>query len=642
MAVLVVFYKFVDLPAKNQPVRSVKKSAAEMPLPVEIPKEVLTSKSPVSEGQDVVVETGRYRIIFTTCGAGIKSFRLKEYAEIWKSEKELKNEMNGISKKLSANRSRMSKIQTQILNEYDIEKIDALKKKQVDLEKEEKFLLSERESFFYAGEESRKRQLRVKELVKELEQAKLNNSYKRAGILENELEVERGTELVPPAAQVHGDYPLALSLPGLEDVNWRQFSCDTKKVCLTGNEEIATVEFAGEAKEGIKVKEIFTFSSENYIIGLDVLVENTSSGEFREENAMLTYGPGVGFVKMVQVRGASKEVASYLKGRTKVTFEKLAGMRATVPSGTSVIRSGDFEWVALRSKYFAAVLIPSGGCEAIKLENLAGGGENIGVKIPSFSIQRDGTFRTGFKIYIGPQKPEELKKAGESLGKIIDLGFWQPIAKVLDFLLKMFFRIVGNYGWAIVLLSLSVKIVFYPLTHRSFEGMRKMQEDMKQLEPKIKALKEKYANNQQKINKETMALYRREGVNPMSGCKGCFPMLLQMPVFFALYAVLYNSIDLRDAHFIGWIHDLSAADPFYVLPILMGISMFWQQKQTGMGTSPTQQEQQKMMSWMMPIFLTFIFFRLPAGVVLYWFSFNIFTSLQQLLIKRKQSGSAPS
>ena len=266
----------------------------------------------------------------------------------------------------------------------------------------------------------------------------------------------------------------------------------------------------------------------------------------------------------------------------------------------------------------------------------------MGVKISPFSIRRSGTFRAGFRIYIGPQKPEELKKAGESLGKIIDYGFWQPIAKVLDFLLKMFFGIVGNYGWAIVLLSLSVKIVFYPLTHRSFEGMRKMQEDMKKLEPKIKAIKEKYGSNQQKINKETMTLYRREGVNPMSGCKGCFPMLLQMPVFFALYAVLYNSIDLRGAHFIWWIHDLSAADPFRVLPILMGISMFFQQKQTGMGTSPTQQDQQKMMSWRMPIFLTFIFFRLPAGVVRYWFSFNIFTSLQQLLIKRKQSAEAAS
>ena len=161
----------------------------------------------------------------------------------------------------------------------------------------------------------------------------------------------------------------------------------------------------------------------------------------------------------------------------------------------------------------------------------------------------------------------------------------------------------------------------------------------------MEELKKKYGDNQQKLNKATMEMYRKEGVNPLSGCKsGCFPMLLQMPVFFALYVVLYNSIDLRGAHFIGWITNLSAPDPWRILPILMGISMFFQQKQTGMGSSlgsSSQQDQQKMMKWMMPIFLTFIFFRLPAGVVLYWLSFNIFTSLQQMLIKKKEHVPSP-
>ena len=650
--VLLVYYATMDVPQKGQPRTKQEKSFSEMPSVSEVLSQVspLLTSSPVPSlagGRDVVVETDRYRLILTTSGARLKSLRLKEYSEIWKEEAELKKELDSIDRELSGNRNAVSKIEVEPKGGSGDARMHSLRSRETELRQKEESLIRARESLIYVGKEIGERREKILELEKELEETRSRRDRQRVEQLENELSVERGVELVPPAGPVYGDYPLTLDFPGLDvDVNNIIYSCAVDGVDLTGGQEKATVEFEAEVREGLKLKKKFTFSPEGYVIGLDVVLENSSHDVFRDEKAMLVYGPGVGFLERAQVRGATKKVASYIRERPKAKFESLEGRRAAIAPGAAVTRTGDFQWVALRNKYFAAILIPRGECPAMRIENFAGGGQSVGVKIPSFNLEAGKAFAANFEIYLGPQRVEELKEVGRSLEKIIDYGFWEPIAKAIDFMLRVFFRVVGNYGWSIVLLSLFIKIIFYPLTHRSFEGMSKMQTDMKSLQPKIDELKKKYGGNQQKLNKATMELYRREGINPLSGCKsGCFPMLLQMPVFFALYVVLYNCIDLRGAPFAGWINDLSAPDPWRVLPILMGASMFWQQKLTGMGGaamggSSSQQDQQKMMKWMMPAFLTFIFFRLPAGVVLYWFSFNIFTSLQQLLIKKKKSASA--
>ncbi len=566
-----------------------------------------------AEGEDIVVETSLYRLVLTTCGARIKSFRLKGYPEMWKEEKELERGIGEIERKLAKNAG-------------------------------EESLVRSKEILLYVNEERKKRTRRVEEIEEEIKEVRLRGDYERAMELEEELKVESGVELVPSAGPLYGDYPLTLSFPNLNlDLNTALFRCDVDRIALVADEK-DTLRFEAEVA-GVRVKKVFTFTRGEYVIGLDVVVENNSSDIIKDERAMLAYGPGVGLVEETQARGATKSIASYITGRPKAQFETMKRSflsKPTMASGVSAIRTGDFEWVALRNKYFAAILIQK--CEAVIAENLATGGYRVGVKMPPFSLENGESFRTTFKIYLGPQKTEELRRGGRALEKIIDYGFWGPIAKAIDYLLRKIFSVVGNYGWSIVVLSLFIKIVFYPLTHRTFEGMHKMQEGMKELQPKINALKEKYGDSQQKLNKATMELYRKEGINPLSGCKsGCFPMLLQMPVFFALYVVLYNSIDLRGTHFLGWITDLSSPDPWKVLPILMGVSMFWQQKQTGMGGASmgaggAQQDQQKMMKWMMPVFLTFIFFRLPAGIVLYWLSFNIFTGLQQSLIMKKKNG----
>ena len=299
---------------------------------------------------------------------------------------------------------------------------------------------------------------------------------------------------------------------------------------------------------------------------------------------------------------------------------------------------GAIGWTAMRNSYFAVALISEGEVAGAQLLENEDGTREVALKMLPLSIPRGGEVRKELSLYLGPQEIGALRKSGSNLEAIIDFGFWTPIAKLLHSLLKTFYEWFGNYGLSIILLSLTIKLVFYPFTHKSFESMRKMQEDMKTLQPEIQALKEKYKNNPQKLNKATMELYKKRGVNPLGGCKGCLPMFFQMPVFFALYTVLYNAIELRQAPFFGWINDLSSRDPWYVLPLLMGLTMYLQQKVTGMGASSSAQpDQAKMMSIMMPIFLTFIFFNLASGIVLYWLCFNVFTILQQSLVRKRKT-----
>ena len=290
-------------------------------------------------------------------------------------------------------------------------------------------------------------------------------------------------------------------------------------------------------------------------------------------------------------------------------------------------------WAAVRSKYFVAAVVPDGDLAEVTVRRGAGRRQDAVISLPTEAVRPGRSLSSGVTLYIGPQARELLKEAPGGLSAMLDMGVLGPVARVLHLALKYIQTHVRSHGWSILLLSLGIKLVLFPFTRKSYDSMKKWQQDVKAIQPKLDAIKEKFKNNPQKINKETMALYKREGMNPLSGCKGgCLPMLFQMPVFFSLYRVLGAAIELRNANFL-WIPDLSTSDPLKILPILMGISMFWQQKLTGMGAgaSGTQQEQQKMMTWMMPIMMAWIFMSLPAGLVLYWLGFNVFTSLQQLI-----------
>jgi len=224
--------------------------------------------------------------------------------------------------------------------------------------------------------------------------------------------------------------------------------------------------------------------------------------------------------------------------------------------------------------------------------------------------------------YLGPKESTVLKSIHPELSDAIEYGWFTFISKPLFKVLEWFHGLVGNWGWAIVLVTLLIKLILFPL---SYKGMMSMQK-LKDLAPKMKDIKEKYGKDPQKMNAQMMELYKKHGANPMGGC---LPMILQIPIFFAIYRVLLNAVELQGADWMLWITDLSQKDPFFVLPILMGVSMWYQQKITP--NTMTDPMQQKIFQWL-PAVMTIFFVTFPAGLVLYWLVNNIFTIAQQFVI----------
>ena len=283
---------------------------------------------------------------------------------------------------------------------------------------------------------------------------------------------------------------------------------------------------------------------------------------------------------------------------------------------------GNVSWAALNSKYFLLAFLPQHTFSpqhpfSIVVEEKVNDRIAIGMEFsdnyPSLSQE--------LVFYAGPKEVEALRQADPSLEKAIDYDYGRLsfLTKPLLWSLHVLYRFTGNYGVAIILMTILIKILFFPLSYKSFKSMQAM----KEIQPKMKDLQDKFKGDKQKLNQEMFSLYRKEKVNPFGGC---MPMLLQMPVFIALYWGLMNAIELWNAPFWGWIVDLSSKDPYYIYPILMGASMVVQQKMTpAMGGDPMQQ---KMMMFM-PLVFTIMFLNFPVGLVIYWLVSNILTIIQQ-------------
>ncbi len=286
---------------------------------------------------------------------------------------------------------------------------------------------------------------------------------------------------------------------------------------------------------------------------------------------------------------------------------------------------GALDWVCLRNKYFAVALIPAFGRETTFSVSGPSWDGVSGKRYDVFLESTIGADREAkWTVYLGPQSYADIAALGVGLEHAMDLGWrWiRPIGKVMLFVLTAMHRVISNYGIVIILFSIMIKLVVYPLTHSSYKSTTKMQE----IQPLISELREKYKDDAQRINKETMKLYKEYGVNPVGGC---LPMLLQMPILFALFTVFRNTIEFRQAGFIpGWIDDLAQPDPFYILPVLMGLTMFIQQKMT------MKDPKQAAMVYIMPIMMVFFFIRFSSGLVLYYTLFNVLSALQQWLMKR--------
>ncbi len=289
-------------------------------------------------------------------------------------------------------------------------------------------------------------------------------------------------------------------------------------------------------------------------------------------------------------------------------------------------RKGAVQWAALQDKYFLSVLMPQGATAVLVKKE--------GDKLVSSSVRMPAT-STGassqLQLYAGPKEYDTLRSLNVGLEDTIDFGWFifgswsvvKAVAKPIFYVLRFINSYTHNYGVTIILLTMGIKMLFVPLQYKSYKSMKQMQV----IQPKVLALQEKYKDDRDKLNKELIKLYRDYKVNPVGGC---LPMVLQMPVFVALFNILYMTIDLRQAPFVGWITDLSVQDPYYVLPIIMGATMVIQQKITPTTMDPTQAK----IMLILPVFMTFLFINFPAGLVLYWLTNNVLTIAQQVLTER--------
>jgi len=305
--------------------------------------------------------------------------------------------------------------------------------------------------------------------------------------------------------------------------------------------------------------------------------------------------------------------------------------------GKGKVEKAPARWTAADAKYFSWIVLPEREWTVERAAPVGESGVQVSLADTAATLQPGDMVRSSARVFAGPKRSDILGSVGKNVPELIDYGWFALLAKPLVFLMKASNRVTGNYGIDIILLTILIKILFYPLTQKSMASMRKMQE----LSPILTKLKEKYKDDPTRLNQETMNLYKTYKINPLSGC---LPMVAQIPVFIALYKALLVTIELRHAPFFLWINDLSAPEhlwdipiagytiPIRLLALLMGVSMFVQQKMTpSAGMDPAQQ---KMMLFM-PILFTFMFWGFPTGLVIYWLVNNILSIGQQILYNRQ-------
>jgi YidC/Oxa1 family membrane protein insertase len=439
---------------------------------------------------------------------------------------------------------------------------------------------------------------------------------------------DRPVELIPQAARM----PLALTLRttdgGSLDLSTSTWTVSRDSLEV-GKEDEARLRFTLVTAGGLTVTKTCVFRGDTYLFGVDVGV----SGPDRHMISAYEIGWASG-LRVTEIHREKDDLSNFAsltlsdEGLRKSTRRNLA-------NGEEVVVKDHIQWAGVKTKYFLAAIIPE---EAKSTESRAfqAGEQAIGVTLEAVPSQAGAQ---DFLVYVGPLDFQRLGRLGHGLDKAVDFGWsWiRPLSKLVFRFLLLVHHGIPNYGIVIILLSALTKLLFWPLTQKSFKSMR----DMQKLQPKLAELREKYKNDSQKLNKAMMELYREHNVNPLGGC---LPMLLQMPVFIALFNVLRTTIELRRAPFFLWIKDLSSPDvlahlpfalPFIgqdlsLLPILMGVAMFVQQKMQS--TDPKQAA----LTYMMPVLFTVLFFKFPSGLVLYWLVNNVLTIGHQHLMNRAE------
>ena len=399
-------------------------------------------------------------------------------------------------------------------------------------------------------------------------------------------------------------------------------TAELESILAPGKDKLE-VRLEANTPDGVKVTKILTFHRASYQIDITEEIGNGTASPVATFAYFQLARDGKappGDPRMAQTYTGAALYTEQDKFQ-KVPFSDID--KGKLPSK----KSGD-GWIAIIQHYFVAALLPTDKVQRdFYTSRLAEDLYSVGVKIPVGPIAPGATARVTVPLYAGPQDQDHLKALEPGLELVVDYGLFSVIAKPLFWVLKLFHSWLGNWGLAIILLTVVIKLIFFPLSAASYRSMAKM----KLVTPRLMKLREQYADDKAKLNQAMMDLYRTEKINPLGGC---LPILVQIPVFIALYWVLFESVELRNAPFYLWIKDLSAPDPWYVLPTLMMVSMI---VQTKMNPTPPDPVQAKVMM-IMPFVFGVMFYFFASGLVLYWFVNNILSILQQWQITRMIGG----
>ncbi len=400
-----------------------------------------------------------------------------------------------------------------------------------------------------------------------------------------------------------------------------------------GDESLA-VRFSARNAEGLEVAKVYTFRRDSYVVDVTLELRNKGAAPLSSyAYFQLTHdGQAEGDHNTVASSFGARSFTGFALYSEEHKYQKVAP--ADIDKGkaeSEYVHQAKDGWLAFVQHYFVSAWLPAAGAQREYTIEKRQDGTYAGRAVLPVRVAPGGSVQVTVPLYAGPQEKQRLEAAAPGLDLVVDYGWLAIIAWPLFWLLQKLHSLTGNWGVAIILLTVLIKLIFFPLSAASYKSMAKM----KLITPRLTKLREMYANDRQKMNQAMMELYRTEKINPLGGC---FPIVVQIPVFIALYWVLLAAIELRHAPFILWIKDLSALDPYFVLPILMTITMILQ---TRMNPKPPDPVQAKVMQFMPFIFSIFFFF-FPAGLVLYWLVNNILSILQQWQIQRMFDRDKPA
>lgn len=399
------------------------------------------------------------------------------------------------------------------------------------------------------------------------------------------------------------------------------FTPENTEYHLSEGQDKLDVDLTAEVN-GVEVTKRLSFERDNYAINVRYLVANNTeapvSARFigqlvRDDSPDPTSGSGMGMRSFLGAAYSTPETRY-----EKVDFED-------IQEGNVANREAEGGWVAILQHYFVSAWAPPQNQQNLFYATTDSKGRNVAAFAgPTQNIGAEDQSTLNATLYVGPKVQDHLEEVAPNLRLTVDYGWLWFIANPLFWLLAKIHSVIGNWGWSIVLLTVLVKAALFPLSAKAYRSMGRM----RKLGPEMKRLKERFGDDRQKMSQEMMKFYQKEKINPLGGC---LPIVVQMPVFIALYWMLMESVELRHSPFMFWIQDLSIKDPYFILPILMGISMFVQQQ---LNPTPPDPMQAKIMK-MLPIIFTFFFLWFPAGLVIYWVVNNCISITQQYFITRQ-------